>query len=235
MSVHLLFFLCTIEHDLLLSFILQILLYNLLFCIQHLYWGRSVTGESDVLSLAYLSDLRISLEVALWLKLRGILFFSRLYWPVCQKHTQYKRLELHNCLGKPPAACTIVNQEEVVFILISPPKDTDKSNTNSFTMCWYTSQLLYIKTREGKGFGTEYTFLVDIILLSQRLSEWFHNKWNYTAYPTDIAVEGTKPSAISLCSRGLYGQSPVKLLCISPWAFAFLWKELVLLTFAKSD
>lgn len=162
-TVHLLFFLCTAVHDLLLSFILQILLYNL-FCIQHLYWGKTVTGESDVLSLSYLSDLRISLEVALWLKLRGILFFSRLYWPVCQKHTQYKGLELHNCLGKAPAACTIISQKDMILVFSRPPKDADEDNTNSFPMLWYNSQLFHIFKREEKDFEIRYTFLIEAII-----------------------------------------------------------------------
>lgn len=175
-TVHLLFFLCTAVHDLLLSFILQILLYNL-FCIQHLYWGKTVTGESDVLSLSYLSDLRISLEVALWLKLRGILFFSRLYWPVCQKHTQYKRLELHNCLGKASAACAIISQEEMVLVFFRPPKTADEDNTNSFPMLWYNSQLFHILKREEKDFKIKYTFLLEaIIQLEDYLNSFTRNE-----------------------------------------------------------
>ena len=94
----------------------------------------SVTGEADILSLTYLSEWRISWEFALWLKLRGILFFSGFYWPVCQKHTRYKELKLYNCLEKALAACTTISQEEAALILIRPPKDVDKDN-NSFPMC----------------------------------------------------------------------------------------------------
>lgn len=162
-TVHVVVFLSSTVCNLRLSFILQISLYRLLFCIQHLYWDKSVTDEYDVLSLAYLSDLRISSEVALWLKLRGIHFFSRHYWPVCQKHTRYKGLELHSCLGKALATCTIISQEEVVLILIKPPKDVDKDN-NSFPMCSYCFML-------KQSFGKECTFLIEAIILCEGLSE----------------------------------------------------------------
>lgn len=50
------------------------------------------------------------------------------------RHTRYKGVELHNCSGKAFAGCTIISQEEAVFILIRSPKDVDKDN-NSFPMC----------------------------------------------------------------------------------------------------
>lgn len=83
----------------------------------------------------------------------------------------------------------------MVLVLIRPPKDADKDNTDSFPICSYDSQLFHIKVREEKGFGTEYAFLVEAIILCERLSEEFPKKWNYSTCSTDTAIEGTNPKS----------------------------------------
>lgn len=96
-------------------------------------------------------------------------FFSRLYSPVCQKHTGYKELELHNCLGEAPVACTTIREEEVVLVLVRPLKMLTRI---ILILSHYTHRNLNcLIVRKGKVFRTEYTFLRDALIPCKKLSE----------------------------------------------------------------